>query len=127
MQTIFVIQNDHLFAKELKEKLERNGYAVSLFEDGFVAYQAIVEQKPSAVIFDFNLPGMDGMTLLRKKDENHQLQSIPFIAVTDDTNESKRLQARYYGVHDYILKTDTAMQNVLDQVQMISYRWKHLI
>lgn len=127
MQTIFVVQNDHFFAKELKDKLERNGYAVSVFEDGFVTYQAILEQKPGAVIFDFDLPGMDGMTLLRKKDENPEIQNIPFIAVTKDTNESKRLQARYYGVHDYILKTDAAMQQILDQIQMISYRWRQMI
>lgn len=61
-------------------------------------------EKPSLIILDYNMPVMDGVTMLRRLREDEDLKKTPVIMLTaDSSNEIISTVARL-GVRDYITK-----------------------
>jgi two-component system chemotaxis response regulator CheY len=55
------------------------------------------------VISDWNMPEMDGLTLLNKMREN-KINQIPFILITSSADRDEVIQAFKAGISDYIVK-----------------------
>ena len=80
MEKILIIDDDKLSLKLIREILERSGYQISQAEDGESGIKMIRSIRPSLVITDFQLPGIDGLEVLT---EIHKLNSaLPVIFLT---------------------------------------------
>jgi len=75
-------------------------------EDGIVALKLFNEQPPDLMLVDWNMPNMDGITLIRKIREVNK--SIPLIMCTTEAEKSRVLEAIKAGVNNYIVKPFTA-------------------
>jgi len=75
-------------------------------EDGVVALRLFNEQPPDLMLVDWNMPNMDGITLIRKIREVNK--TIPMIMCTTEAEKSRVLEAIKAGVNNYIVKPFTA-------------------
>ena len=57
--------------------------------DGIAIAQA---ERPDAILLDMMLPGMDGMTILKKLRENPTTQTIPIVILTAKVQSSELTQ-----------------------------------
>ena len=64
----------------------------------------IVAPRPSLIVLDLNLPGIDGREVLAKLKQDNNLQNIPVVIFSTSSNP-KDVDACYrYGVGGYIVK-----------------------
>ena len=73
--------------------------------DGLEALVAINSQKPDLLIVDWNMPNMDGITLVRKVREKDKV--TPIIMCTTEAEKSRVIDAIKAGVNDYVVKPFT--------------------
>ena len=91
-----------------------------LFEaaDGMEGLEAVITHQPDLIMLDYNMPVMDGVTMLRKMRELDNIKRTPVIMLTaEDSNEIISTVARL-GVRDYIIKPFED-ENLLSKVNRI--------
>jgi len=95
-------------------------FQCELFEaaDGAEGLAAALANKPDLIVLDYNMPVMDGVTMLRNMRENADLKRTPVIMLSaEDSNEIISTVARL-GVRDYIIKPFED-ENLLSKVNRI--------
>jgi two-component system, chemotaxis family, chemotaxis protein CheY len=70
--------------------------------DGVEALSQIGAVRPDLVLIDWNMPNMDGITLVRKIRETDR--SLPLIMCTTEAEKSRVLEAIKAGVNNYLVK-----------------------
>ena len=63
---ILVVEDERLLCDGIAEDLELEKYTVDRCYDGADAYERLFVEPYDLVILDLNLPGMDGLELLRR-------------------------------------------------------------
>ncbi|MBN1779597.1 response regulator [bacterium] len=79
---ILIAEDSHTQAAHLKHTLLKNDYQVVVTYDGKEALKTIRDQKPTIVISDVLMPGIDGYELCRKIKSDRNLRNIPVILLT---------------------------------------------
>jgi type IV pilus assembly protein PilB len=101
---ILVAEDDTTLREILRETLASERYDVAVAADGNEALAAVYRERPDLIITDLNMPGLDGLELLRKLRRDLATCQIPviFLTVVDDLDaEAKALDL---GADDYINK-----------------------
>jgi len=99
---IMVVDDDPDIRSLLKRFLEKKDYEVSSFGTAEEALDEINKRKPGLVLMDINLPGMDGITALKKLKEKHA--DIGVIMISGNTELETAKQSVSMGAYDYIMK-----------------------
>ena len=73
--------------------------------DGIQALAVFAEQTPDLAIVDWNMPNMDGITLVRIIRESGN--KIPLIMCTTEAEKRRVIEAIKAGVNNYIVKPFT--------------------
>ena len=66
---------------------------------------AVHDEAPDLMLVDWNMPNMDGITLIRKVRETNK--TVPIIMCTTEAEKSRVLEAIKAGVNNYIVKPFT--------------------
>ena len=73
-------------------------------EDGLGGVNLLRSEKIDLIISDWNMPKMDGLELLRTIKDYPELEAIPFIMITSESEKEKVDEAFKAGVNQYICK-----------------------
>ena len=97
--------DDHLETLSiLVTTLKSNGYRVVFSQSPFKGLELAESEKPDLLLVDMNMPGMNGLEVVRKVRAIPHLSQIPIVMFTAESDiENKRLGFQV-GVDDYILK-----------------------
>ncbi|MDX2305341.1 MAG: adenylate/guanylate cyclase domain-containing protein [Microscillaceae bacterium] len=68
------------------------------------ALRTLAKEIPDIILLDWNMPVMNGIETLQKLKENPQLNNIPVIMITGETQAERLKEAFSLGVVDYIEK-----------------------
>jgi len=99
---ILVLEDERMLLEAIVEYLEAMGYFVDGVEDGEEAYRAIGEHHYDLFVFDINTPGMDGLSLLEKLQEERIF--VPTIFISAITRIEQISKAYELGCYDYLKK-----------------------
>ena len=77
----------------------------------------IHQHRPDLLVTDFNLPGMDGLALIRQVRQSHPEMKIMVLSMHDESHLVREILKA--GVHAYILKKDSHKEllHALQQVR----------
>ena len=92
--------------------LKSAGYQAAGYEDGTSFWEAVQKEKPELVVLDVMLPGVDGITLLRRMREDPALKEIPVILATARGAEIDKIQGLDLGADYYLAKPFGVMEQV---------------
>jgi len=111
-KTKFLIVDDFSTMRRIvRNLLKELGYAnADEAEDGVVALQKL-ETMPTEfnfVVSDWNMPNMDGLTLLQKIRSSPQLKHLPVLMITAEAKKENIIAAAQAGASGYIVKPFTA-------------------
>ncbi len=73
--------------------------------DGLEALALLADDRPDLMLVDWNMPNMDGITLVKRVRENDK--TLPMIMVTTEAEKSRVLEALQAGVNNYVVKPFT--------------------
>ena len=81
-------------------------FVCELFEagDGQEGLDVATREKPNLIILDYNMPVMDGVTMLRHMRENPELKRTPVIMLTAEASPEIIGTVARLGVRDYVTK-----------------------
>lgn len=101
MKHIAVVEDEKNIRDLMKLYLHKEGYQVSLLQDGQDLEKWVEENKPDLIILDIMLPGRDGFELCR---ELRRRADIPIIFVSAREEELDRIVGLELGADDYLTK-----------------------
>lgn len=102
MIKLLVVDDDPDVSTLLQGLYARNGYDVSLKSNGRNALESLRSEEFQLALFDFRLPDMDGMELLRK---SKSLQPrLPVIIITGYSDVRVAINSIKAGAFDYVTK-----------------------
>lgn len=84
--------------------LELSGYQVLQAEDAQNGIALANAERPSLILMDIHLPGMDGLTALKILKEDANLLNIPIVALTAYAMKGDEEKALAAGCIGYITK-----------------------
>ncbi len=100
--SLLVVDDDPLFQRLLKTVFLENEYNIHTSDSGEDALDILKKYNINAAIIDLNLPGMDGMTLLRKIKSIYP--EIMTIMLTGQGNVQLAVEAIKNGAGDFLQK-----------------------
>ena len=101
---ILLIEDDLNLTELVRYNLERDGYDVSLAEDGEEGLMMAMEQPPDLILLDWMLPNLSGIEICRRLRRNAELANVPIIMLTARTEEGDRVRGLETGADDYVTK-----------------------
>ncbi|MBD3411314.1 MAG: response regulator [Ignavibacteriales bacterium] len=101
---ILLADDERLGASIAKFRLEKEGFEVSVFENGEGVTEAAAERRPAAVILDVMMPVLDGYATLRKLRERTETKDVPVVMLTARSREEDFMRAQEFGVSGFITK-----------------------
>ncbi len=107
---IACIDDSKTVQRNVRLILEAAGYQVLELVDPTRALTTLVRSKPSLILMDISMPGIDGYELCRMLRSTSLLQQIPIVMLTGRDGVVDRLRARMVGASDYLTKPCEANQ-----------------
>ena len=104
MEKIYIIEDDENIRNLLKIALEGFGYEAEGFETAEEGLERIRQERPSLAIFDWMLPGMDGVTAIRQIRQTEGTNSLPIMLLTAKEKELDKVVGLDCGADDYMVK-----------------------
>jgi DNA-binding NtrC family response regulator len=117
---ILIVEDEEVLRTNLVEFLSRAGYEVEGAPTAEAGLQRVLEAEFGVVMTDIRLPGMDGVTLLKRivaeRPETFVLMATAFASV------ESAVEALRYGAFDYLLKP-VVFEDLLQKVQnLVAFR-----
>ncbi len=119
---VMVVDDSLLACNLVSEGLVAQGYEVSTFQDPFAALEQVDALKPSIVLTDLDMPGIDGAELCRRLKDGPS-SAVPVIILTANDADTQRVQGLRAGADDYVRK-GTSMDELAARIESILRRTK---
>jgi len=101
---LLIIEDDQDVRASMKIVLLREGYRVTVAEDGATGLELAHEKTPDLILLDLKLPGMDGLQVCRQLRATSETSTIPIIMVTGKGEEADIVIGLGLGADDYLSK-----------------------
>jgi DNA-binding response OmpR family regulator len=105
---VVVIEDDAVLADLLEQALELRGYSCRVIGDGDAAVRALTGSRPALtaplVLLDWDLPGRNGLGVLRELGRAGVLHQTRVIMLTLHSGESETLEALKLGAFGHVAK-----------------------
>lgn len=121
-ESILIIEDDKFFRDLVSKKLEKNGFEMFLAVDSKEALTVLEKKKPSLIISDLILPGLDGFELISiiKKDE--KTKDIPLIVLSNLGQKEEVERAISLGALDFMVKVNFTPDEIVDKIKNVLSR-----
>ncbi len=101
---ILIVEDEEAQAELLRYNFEREGFAVTMAQDGDEALLAVEEKEPDIALIDWMLPGLSGIAVCQRMRMRSETRSIPVIMLTARGEEGDRIRGFDCGADDYVVK-----------------------
>jgi two-component system phosphate regulon response regulator PhoB len=118
---VLVVEDEEALSATLKYNLEKEGYSVSLAQDGEEALIMAAERQPDLVILDWMLPKAPGIEVCRRLRARQETRNTPIVMLTARTDEADRIRGLDTGADDYIVKP-VAIAELLARLRAVMRR-----
>ncbi|HEY0466707.1 MAG TPA: response regulator, partial [Polyangiaceae bacterium] len=116
-QTILIIDDSPTFRGELGAALENANYVVVTAADGEEGLRIADSIRPTAILVDSVMPGIDGGTVIRRIRLDAALRATPCVLLTASEDRGAELRALEAGADAFVRKED--LELVLARVSAV--------
>lgn len=101
-ETVWIIDDDKSIRWVVEKALQKADIETRSFDDAKELLQALHEEVPDALITDIRMPGMDGLQLLQRVQQNYP--DLPVIVMTAHSDLESAVSAFHGGAFEYLPK-----------------------
>lgn len=101
--TVLVIEDERDIAALLRKRVERLGHEVVSVASGEEGLARARARRPSLVLLDIRLPGIDGWEVLDQLRDQPELADVPvvIVSIVDDPKEGRAREVQGYLVKPF--------------------------
>lgn len=99
---ILIVEDERALCDTLAKSLKRKGYETDVCYDGESALEWMLAEKYDLILLDLNLPGRDGMELLRALRERDRETRVLILSAR--SRISDKVEGLDCGANDYLVK-----------------------
>lgn len=103
-QKVLLVDDDEMQRRAYRISLREPGRLFFEAEDGEVAIDIAVQEKPDIIVTDYHMPNLDGIELVGAIRNNPFTAHIPVIMVSGESDIDKRVSMIRAGADDVVLK-----------------------
>ncbi|OHX10667.1 two-component system response regulator [Chromobacterium sphagni] len=103
-KSILIVDDAASIRATVSIALKGAGYEVIEACDGNDALSKLNGARVNLIISDVNMPGMDGITLLKRLKEGAATRFLPVIMLTTEGSDDKKMQGKEAGAKAWIVK-----------------------
>lgn len=106
MARVLVVDDSATMRKIIAKGLHQAGYPCEVVEagDGTNALEALRGADFDLVLCDINMPGMDGIELVRRMASNEVTRRVPVVMVSTERSEPRIQELKQLGIGGYLHK-----------------------
>lgn len=101
--SILIIEDNAQLAANIYDYLEACGHSLDAAPDGVSGLNLAATKDYDAIVLDWNLPRMDGLTVLRRL-RNDEQKTVPIVMLTARDQLADKIDGFEAGVDDYLVK-----------------------
>lgn len=101
---VLIVEDDRVVTTVVKYFLEMEGFEVVLAKDGLIGLETAKRNPPQVIVTDLNMPGMDGMAMVKALRADALTRDIPIIMLTSEESVDSETLALSLGADDYVHK-----------------------
>lgn len=114
---ILVVEDETFLVKIYAVKLRKEGFEVSIANDGVEAVKLAAAEKPDLILLDLILPKMNGFEALEKIRANPDNKHTPVIVLSNLGQEEDIKRAEALGANDYLVKANFSIQDIVSRIR----------
>jgi DNA-binding response OmpR family regulator len=103
-ERVLIIEDDSDYARYLEVRLQREGAETWLSGSGEAGLDAVSDFKPGVVITDIRLPGIDGLTVVRRIRSDPRLRRLPVLVMSSAEHNDQIAEVVGTGLVWYLRK-----------------------
>src|SRR5690349_8259713 len=103
-RTILIVDDEPGIVTVVRDYLDRAGFRVLTAGDGAAALRLARAERPSLLVLDLMLPGLDGLDVTRVLRQDPATRALPIIMLTARVEETDKLIGLELGADDYLTK-----------------------
>ena len=118
MAKILVVDDSITMRQMVTLTLEKAGHTVAAADSGTTALKVVEKERFDLVITDLNMPGMNGLELIKELRMRQATRSKPILVLTTEIDTEKKAAGRAAGATGWIVKPfdPAALLEVLPRV-----------
>lgn len=101
---VMIVDDDAFVREIIKTKLTSKGLEVIEAANGHEALKKVEAEKPSLIILDIMMPGMDGFDVCERLRANPLTVNVPVLFLTSRGDRTDRERAMRFGASDLFVK-----------------------
>jgi two-component system chemotaxis sensor kinase CheA len=115
-----LVVDDSITTRTLEKNiLENAGYQVFVAADGMEGWETIQREALDAMIFDVDMPRMNGLELTEKVRGEKQLEGLPVVLVTSLDSKEHKIRGMEAGADAYITKGSFDQRELLETIERL--------
>ena len=116
---ILLVEDEPFLSSLLKNRLEKEGFAVQLARDGDEALSLIKSNKPDLVLLDLILPKKSGFELMDeiREDPKTQAKDLPIIIISNLGQPEDVSRGQELGAAKYFIKAKTSIDELVQKIK----------
>jgi CheY-like chemotaxis protein len=115
---ILIIEDDVEAAESIESICREMGHPTIVAHDGVTGLQLAAVEKPTLILSDIAMPGLDGFEVARRVRNNHELDDTKIVAVTGHAPKTPAKNQKTFD--DYVLKPFS-----LENLENVIRRYTH--
>jgi two-component system phosphate regulon response regulator PhoB len=104
MSKIMIVEDEADISDMIALHLAREGHASVTVSNGLQVLQNAIEHQPDIIILDLMLPGLDGLTVMKRLRADPRTANIPVVMLTARSQMADKISGLELGVDDYLTK-----------------------
>jgi len=118
---ILIVDDSRIMRNIVRNTLKALKYSDDVFleaADGDQAWSVLEAEEVSLLLLDWNMPGLNGLELVKRLRATAKFQALPIIMVTSEAAKYNVIEAVKAGVSDYLVKpvNETNLEEKLRRV-----------
>lgn len=101
---MLLVDDERAIRTICRVNLEGDGLAVNEATDGAEALEQVKRKRPSLVLLDVMMPGVDGWSVAAQLGEDAETRDIPIVFLSARAAPEDRLHAQELGAVGYVVK-----------------------
>ena len=114
---VLIVEDEKPMARLLVESFKEAGLHTVVATQGDTGLAQALSERPDLILLDIVMPGMDGLTMLKKLRQDTWGKTVPVILLTNFGDTDKIIAATESGAYGYLLKANWEIKDIVAKVR----------